>query len=273
MKSNRRHSGLFLAIIAGLCLAGCAHRVPLEPTGLAPSAFWKDQAVRRIQLKRISGRLSLHYEGKKESVTGKGNVVADLPGRMRIELRDPLGRMQYMALLSESRLLAYYPSEKTVYTDSSGGKNYLRHFLGMQLSFDDLQQLFFGILPYSGSGELKGWSWNSTDGTYEATFTAGNRTFTLSVDGKLAALRRLTIESPGQQVAVEYTDFKTCCDVKVVPRDAPALAREVAVIHEKSKSRIELDWKEIKPLDAGALSGPVFHFDVPAGVEKVPLEG
>ncbi len=151
----------YLGIV--LLLACCAHAPPKSPTGLKLDSVLRDQSKRLTLAKALAGKMWLHYEGKKESGTGQGWVISQLPGESRLELRDPLGRLRYLVVLNGQQFMAVYPTERIAYLDEKAGSAYLERLLGSDFSFRDLQLIFLGILPgWSEQPERAGRDGNGT---------------------------------------------------------------------------------------------------------------
>jgi hypothetical protein len=266
----KHQTWISLALLLVLC--GCAHRQPLPDPGLGPDLLWSDQSNRARLLSKISGRLTLSYEGNGQSVSGHGQVLADLKGKLRIELRDPLGRVQYLALLSKEHLVAYYPSEKAAYSDNRSGEKYLKKFLNIELSFADLEQLFLGLLP-EGSSKGDEWKWDPNEGVYATSVKRGDRRYSVEVDGKLGAIRKLTIELPRQKIEVVYSEFKVAGGNVNTARDSVWLAHVVEIHHQASQSSIEVDWKEVHPASASVVDREdLFRFQPPEGTKNFSLD-
>lgn len=253
-------------IVLGL-VSGCTHKPVLYPTGLLPATFWQDQIARKNEFMRIEGKLSLHYEGSKESVSGSGRIVAEFPKKLRIELRDLLGRLQYLALLSGKELKVYYPSKKKLYIDRTSGLSYLKYFLGFQLSFSDLHHLFLGILPVPTSSEVKAWKWNSSGSCYEGEVNYLSRKYKICVDGKHAGLVQVKIEDLGQEIEVRYSDFKN----NWLSSSSGATAEEIEIRHLNSGSLVTLDWKSLKPLTS-EIKAQTLQFEAPHGTNTQYLD-
>lgn len=267
---------LHLTWVALFLFCGCAHRQPLPDPGRGPELLWGDQTNRARFFSKVTGRLTLGYEGNRQSVSGHGQVLSDLKGRLRIELRDPLGRVQYLALLYKEHLAAYYPSEKVAYTDSRSGEKYLKKFLNIELSFADLQAFFLGILPGGviGQKELAEWKWEPYQGVYLTSVKRGNRQYQLKVDGSTGAILRATIELPHQKVEVAYSNFKSggATNVNASEHDSVWLGYVVEIHHEASQSSIEVDWKDLHPIESGVERDELFQFQAPEGTRKISLD-
>ncbi len=262
-----------LSALLVLNLMGCAHTPGRPATGLVQGSFWKDQSSRLALARGLAGKMLLHYEGKKESGTGQGWVISQLPNDTRLELRDPLGKLRYLVVLNGQQFMALYPTEQLAYLDDRAGNAYLEKLLGADFSFRDLQQIFVGILPgvLPGTG-VEDWKWDSDNGVYRG-YVAGKRyRYTIEVDGEMASLRKISWATSHQKVVVNYSDFKPCCGEasRQANVHSMGLAQVINVSQDEPKSLIELTWKEIRPLEKAA-NGEIFRVKVPEGTEKIAL--
>jgi Domain of unknown function (DUF4292) len=252
--------------------AGCAH-VAKKPTGLRPSEFWKDQTVRHYELNKISAKLSLRLEGKKEKVSGPGRMVAQFPKEVRLELRDPFGRVQYLVTLSEPHLVAYYPTQKLAYLDEHAGSRYLKKYMGANWTFQDLQSFILGMLPESTGQTFETWDWDEGRGEYRGQLSWKGRRLTAWVDPVRALLTALKIEEPDQHVKIEYADFRLCCgNVGKMGNDSlVSIGQAVSIKIEESGTLLEVDWNEVKHLDRH-YDPEIFQIVLPEDVTKIPLK-
>src|SRR3989338_7398283 len=98
-------------VVAFLALSSCVSppRV-VQPTDLTVDRFLEDQATRRKLFESVGGKIFIRLMGEKESISGGGRIKAQPDGPcVRLELRDPLGRSQYLAILNQGTLLSVYP--------------------------------------------------------------------------------------------------------------------------------------------------------------------
>ena len=251
-------------------LAGCVHAPPREATGLTAEVFWRDQALRRSRLSVISAKLRLRYEAHKDGVSGRGRLLTQLPSGLRLELRDPLGRVQYQVTIDGEQFAAYYPSQKRVYLDAKAGAEYMKRFLGVSFSFRDLHSLLMGILPDSFSGNaLQGWDWDSGAGLYRARLEKNGVKLALGIDPDSAALRELTWESARDSARVTYQDFFPCCG-SPLETNRPRLGGLVSVKLDKARSQVEAEWEDVVMVEP-TKDGETFRPTLPADVKRVAL--
>ena len=251
---------LVTALIAVIFLAGCAE-IPLKPDpGKTKSAFWADQKTRNRVLEHVVSKMAVHFEGKSEKVTGQGQLAQEIPDFARMELRDPLGRLQLLATLSGKDFLATYPTRHLTFRDKSSGKDYLKKVLGGGLSFQKLGWLAWGILPNDATETAMSWEWDGKIGRYVGRTSA----YRMEIDPEFLMLRKLVLD--GEGVQIDYSDFRPCCKGRPETISVPYL---IAVRHEKSASSIEMDVTDIKP--SGQLDRKIFSQVIPNGFRTVDL--
>jgi len=263
---------LTAAFLALVFVAGCSHTPRATPTGLPPSAFWADQARRADETKRIIGKMFLSHKGKKQSVSGKGRLLTQLPSHARLEMRDPLGRVAFLAVLEGTRFTAYYPTQKRAYVGEESGRTYFRNSMGLEVGFDELQRLVLGLLPdRAGKGPFPAWTWDEEKGAYRGDLKRGEVTWRVFVDGKTAAVRELSIESPAETVTVKYSNYEPCCGSLVVGESQVALAAVVQVGMDRAATSVEWEWGDIEKIEK---PHPAESFRIPlaADVQKTSFK-
>jgi outer membrane biogenesis lipoprotein LolB len=229
-----------------LFFGACASKPVKLPTDLKPEAFWADQTKRAEVLGKVEAKLSLRYTGTKQSVSGGGRFWSDSPKKMRLEIRDPLGRNQYVVVMDGKDFTAYYPRESLAYTDPAYGERYVRDFLGLDIRFSDLRDLWTGLLPqWIDSKELEGWEWDSDEEAYRARLNAKRgglkAQLQLWIHPDLGALKILRWQMPEGALEVRFQDFeKVGAGEKNV-----SLAHSVTGKFENTGHKLEIDWEDL----------------------------
>lgn len=259
-----RTAALFAAL---LILVSCVHKPPRQPSGLKASDFWNDQRLRREAARLLSAKLQLRYQGRSESVSGKGRMLSQLPDHLRLELRDPLGRVQYLVTVNGERFVAYYPTQKRAYLDKQSGAAYMKRFLGVGFTFKDLQSLLLGLLPPGAKAEkFDEWGWAGAEEEYRGQLKRDGERLVVDVDPDSAAIRELTWETKSDVAHVTYSDFAPCCGGDKSIR----LAAVVTVGLGRTASKVEAEWDDITQLDAPK-ENEVFTVALPEGVQQIFL--
>lgn len=252
--------------VATLFLVGCASAPPRQPTGLGEKAFWNDQARRAAKLRNVNGALGVRYKTKQTNVGGRGRIASSLGEGLRLELRDPLGRVRFLVSLKGARFAAYYPSEKKAYVDSEHGTRYLRQFLGVGASFEEVQDLFFGVMPRTfGLKKLDTWDWDANRGAYLGTAKLRNGALRVWVHPDHGAIEMLQAQRGNDVVEVRYSDFLPCCG-----KGSPALANVVVLEPEHRRTSITAEWDDLSPV--GTLNASTFTWEAPDDTTVTELE-
>ena len=216
----------------------------------------------------LNGKIRLSYQGRKQSVSGKGRILTQVPAQVRLELRDPLGRVAYLLALNGKKFTAYYPSQKRAFLGEDSGNEYFRSSLGLEAGFDELQRMLLGLLPDRvGRGPFTSWDWDDEKGAYRTEVKRGEMLWRVFVDGKTAALRELALESPTETFHVQYSDFEPCCGAMRMGAVKVALAGTVLVSMERAGTAVELQWEDIEKI-ASPRGGEAFQISLPEDVKK-----
>ncbi len=260
---------LFLILV--LLLSACASKPAKKavPTGLTAFDFWKRQVARTEEAKSLSAKLFVRYTGPKESVSGRGRLFSELPRHLRMELRDPLGRVQYVAATEEDKFTAYYPGQKRAYTDTKAGGAYVRRFLGLPLSFKDMQSSLLGLVPKAAKVDrFSDWKWDENLGAYVGKGGAGANRVTAVVDADNGQLTDLTWETGKETIRVAYSEFSACCGKG---KGVTQFAHLVDIKVDKGETAVSAEWDDVAPLPANTTS-EFFRVAVPEGVSVTPLQ-
>jgi hypothetical protein len=252
---------------------GCAHTPSAEPTGLKAETFWQEQRDRSTDTRQLSSRIYFRYESKKENVGGQGRLVLQAPDALRMELRDPFGRLQYLVTLHDRRFVARYPRQNLAYLDKLGGAAYLKRVLGLNVSFQELKSLLTGEVPPGWrKPQFDVWRWDGESGAYVGEFHNGSRTVECVVDPQSAALREIRVRDslPGGEAVIRYSDFSPCCQAENGTGAPLPFAHLVRLEMPQTGSAVSVDWEEI-----GVFQEPkspvIFEADLPSETRRVNL--
>jgi len=218
----------------------------------------------------VFGKVRIRYEGQTDKISGKGQLLLELPGRVSLELRDPLGRTHYIAALNGKRLVAFYPRENVAYIDLRSGSQYMKRFLGMELSFSELYEILLGSIPSGQSGlPFENWEWDTNRRLYRGKLKVSGRSVTCWVDGRKRWIEEMLIDLGKDVLQVVYQDFSSCCEngSKVSELE---LASAVTLTLQQSKRLVEFEWGEVRTL-AEMRDADTFEIALPEGTKKINL--
>lgn len=226
-----------------LLVTACTHVRIYEPTGLTPIAFWKDQELRRNIIKQVSTKLRLTYRGKQRTLSGLGRMVLQQKDKIRLELRDPFGRVHYMAVLNEDRFTAYYPRQGLAYFDRKKGRAYIKDFLGIDFRFMDLQKLLLGQLPEEARNQkMEDWTWMRELGQYRGTLRFKDYEIICYVDAHKAGLRKIIFNFPTGKIEARFSSFESCCKGS---KDTISVGRLVELDLRRTGTSLEVEWENV----------------------------
>lgn len=239
----------------------CTSMPEIKPTGLTADRFWQEQTQRTAYLSSISARARLRYVGKKESLSGRARIVGDLPDRVRLELRDILGRMQMLATVDGNTYTVYYPFRRLAISDPYAGRSYHWRVFETRLSFSELAFLSLGLIPPGWGSSFDIWEWDGGTGVYRASLTKDDTTVFCVIDRDLAVLRELRV---GGATRFTYSDF-----FRSVESSQPNLGHSVAFQNQTAGTEISIQWEEVKK---EVSDRSLFRIQIPEGVEKIVLK-
>ena len=227
-----------------------------------------------VDTRQVSSRVYFRYEGKKQNMGGQGRLVMQGSDAMRMELRDPLGRLQYVATLSEHQFVARYPRQNVAYLDQISGGAYLRRLLGIQVSFQELKDLLIGIVPATlKKAKFDSWEWNADEGVYVGVFKLNHRRVECGIDPKRAALAwmKITGEKASDAATIKYSEFDSCCrlegngNVSQFP-----LAHTVSLQMAETGTSVSLEWQDVETFK-DPKPAQVFKAELPETTKRVML--
>ena len=245
--SGKTLSWVVSVSVSVFLFSGCASAPKKQQTGLTSARFFQLQRDRAKAFLQTSGKVSLRYDGTHDSISGKGRYLAGGKDQFRLEIRDPLGRLHYLAALSQKSFQAQYPRQSKAYVDEQGGRMYLRKLAGISSDFSGLVDLAVGIIPSGWSkNSFDKWEWDDSAGIYrgEAKLTSGD--ITAEVDGATGTLVSFVVKNPATVLQVKYSELEPCCDGFAIQQ---TLARVAEVRWPQSKSSFEFEWNDLKLLE------------------------
>lgn len=259
-----------IALLFLLLLASCAHMYP-EPQGYTENQFWQEQGRRRIISQQFSGSLYLSYQGQGQQGAGKGQIIADIPGQTRMELRDPFGRLHYLAVLNGKKFGVLYPQQKRYFQDSEAGRFYLKRMVGFDRSFPKLIALFMGAVPSDLGNRFSSWQWDPRKGLYRGTLKDRELDWQIYVDPSNSTIKEIRGSSHFSSFELQYERPERCCGGTAVNAAVSThllLAKSVALVEPKSGHRMGVEWREVEWVSK-KFPARAFLFRPPPGSERL----
>lgn len=253
---------LFVGALVFLNFLGCASKPIKPPTTLTLAEFWKEQSGRETRTKKFSGKLSVTFKGPEENVSGSGRIVSLGPNQSRLELRDPLGRTQYVLVETTKGVWVFVPSLKKQYRDSQQGRAYFKRTLGIGLSSHELKRLWLGMAPLQAGTLLEGWHWDYDREAFAAKKKQKDQEVDLYIDGDTGALREARVKDKSGTYKIEYGEIEEV--------EGLHFAHTVKITVLNSKESFSLEWDEIEWQYKGTAS-ELSKIEVPANTETVIL--
>lgn len=253
-----------------ILIVSCSHTpvVVSPPRDIPQPEFWQGQELRTQSTRRLQGTVVVRAQWKKQRLTGRGQFLTQLPAQVRMELRDPLGRLQYLLNLSGSNVTAYYPREKLVYLDEKSGEAYLTKFMGLDITLPELQDFLIGRIPnrFETIPQFDEWAWEGATGYYRGVMKWGGRHLVAEVDPRTLALKALRIENKIEEILIQYKDFAPCCH----PTKNIQVAQTVRVSLKVANTEFEFSWKTLEAFKTPK-NDEVFSVQLPEGVKTIVL--
>lgn len=238
-----RYSFLFIVI---LFLSQCSHFIKKEPKGFEQARFWKDQQQRAQLLNKISAKMTIYYEWKEKGIGGRANLLAHMPKNLRLEIRDPIGRLQHVLTLSKPKVVAYFPSNKVVYYDDQGGSLFFRRFFGAKMTVSDFHSLLVGVIPKElAKANFDEWHWNGKRGLYEGVLKSQKEKLIAFIDPERGMASEIIMENVDTVVKIEYGDFQSCCGA-TEPEGKLKLAFSLTLSNKNPRSSIDVTWQKLR---------------------------
>jgi outer membrane biogenesis lipoprotein LolB len=263
-------------LIGAIWLSGCSSMGPIAPSKIVKpqdlwELFWKSQEKKREETQFTQSRIRIDLVEKKRSLSGTGTLLSN-PDGLRLEVRDPLGRLQYLVgLQSKKEFVAYYPSQNVAYFDGAEGAHYLKEFLNLGMSFSELKELWWGVLPFQkGEARLESIKNSEKSGQYWLLLGKAAIQAEALVDVETGDLLKLKWRTPSFEADFEFSEFARCCQEHISEEELPRVGRNVFLRNGKQESEIELEWVEILP--AKRQEKGMFEVEVPKPVRKIFLK-
>lgn len=244
-----------------LLLNSCSHFSSIRPTSKKEALkFWEEQRLRNALLSDINSKISVRYQGLTESLHGKGRLLSQGDTHLRLEIRDVLGRLQFLSTLNGDNFTGFYPTKNLAYLDETSGKHFLNKMISLPFSISEVFSYCLGILPQSIQ-PMEFDEWGVNEGVFWGKLTLKNG---VSLEGEVGPnfeLKSLLIRYPDEMIKIQYDTFEPCCENFLERR--VSVARFVRIQNESEKTFLELSLEEVKILK----NRKAEHFTVQLGVK------
>ena len=253
----------WLATGALVALAGCHPRRPPPDLSLDPAALLAEVKAAQARVVSVQGRARVGVESPGGSGGTEQVLVAERPGRLRVEVQDFFGNVVASLAVEAGRLALYDARERTFLRGAATPAN-LARLLPVGLTPEELVTLLCGSAPLLEGAPV---SADAGDGLVLLTIRDGDLVQRLEVGPGAALLsaRRRRVTPAGEAPAgldAEFSVHRTRAGQRV-PTDLAVRAPAAGVA-------LSLHWRE---LDVnGAVDPSLFRLDPPAGARVVDLD-
>jgi outer membrane lipoprotein-sorting protein len=205
--------GSFILLL--LTLLGCTS-APTVRT--APGTATVEQILERVRtnierIHAVSGAGSIAVESPEIAGSGSFEIVLQKPDSVLLRLEGPFGIRVGVALITRTTFLFYNSVENQVITGSTSSAN-LSRYVRMNVTFDDLLNLFAGSAVFSedveGAGEL-----TTEENRYVLTYHRANRTRRYVIDPETLLITAIQhLDASGKLVAEQhYSQYRRVQDI------------------------------------------------------------
>jgi len=259
----------FLILVVGACagLKAPSNSGELERKSLTLEEFQKEQEERSKILSQVQGKARIRYASSKHSLFGEVRFNRFLENA-RFEVRDPMGRIRLWVINDAEGLLAYEDDSRTAWKAAPKSDSYLKKLYGIRLTWEEIQDLWGGILPKSWREKMGSeWRWNS--GQYEGALTSGEKRIRFQVDPNSRQVTQVLLETGKQLTQLDFNDWDACSALEA---QKSLLAHRVVVNLLNESSKFELEWEELSLLEKN-FNPWGFKRELPKGTRLVSLDG
>ena len=269
---NRRvaRTTLLVILVSGL-LASCAHvpKAPQPDPPIEAASFWKNQEKLETHFSSITGKTWMKYKGRGSRLVGRGTLTMGFPSSGRWELRDPIGRVAYVATLNGSKLTVFHPGKQTAFEDETAGRVFVKQWLGVEGSFADVQRLVVGILPEPWTkAKFREWAWDPERSLYRGKASWDGADVSVWVHASDLDVQEISLSANGETTQWTYGDYSPCCDGPNGTANQKELFPYLSKLSLKTAGTgIEFQWDKLAYYLPTAADHP-FELDLPAGTLK-----
>lgn len=238
----------FTLCLLSVLIGACAPLKPQEspsPKSLSREEFVRGQVQREESLSAVEGKMQVRYSVKQGSFAGGARFIK-YQGQSRFEVSDPMGRVRYWLIGEPLGILAFYDSDQVAYTAGAGGRSYFQKFFGMNLTSQELENIWMGILPKAWRENI-GSMWINESGSYRGLIQKEkNQSIYFEVSGKNQQLNRIFSSQEKNHFEITFSDFDSCCAQN---GSESVLGHSVSIKLPDPSEKIELEWDELNILE------------------------
>ncbi len=212
-----------------------------------PNVFTQDQIKREKLFRYIQGKLDLRFRSPKFRLSGSARIYVGEKGETRLEVVDPLGRTQFIGHLAGRSFLAYWPRQERAYRDQEEGRHYLARYLGLSMTFRELIDLFWGMVPrhYRAEKPKAPWGWDEERGLFLAKLGLDEKPAELGWKNDHLAVGSLKWWTPGPEgfaLRAHWEDYTAYHDGP----DNILLANQLKLEAEREGILLDISWNEVE---------------------------
>ena len=260
----------FLLCAAILMIEACAPLKTHEDLSqilLSREEFITGQVRREEALSKVDGKMQVRYSVKQGSFSGGARFIK-YQDQSRFEVSDPMGRVRYWLIGEPAAILAYYGSDQIAYSAGEGGRSYFQKFFGINLTCQELENIWMGILPKAWREKI-GAIWNEDSGVYQGQIEKEkDQLIYFEVSKKTRQVLRVFSKQVNNQFEITFSDFDSCCSQGGAES---VLGHSVSIKLPNPSEKIELEWDELNIL--GQAPNPLsFNKKLPGRVKVINLD-
>lgn len=254
-----------------LSFLGCSNletrseKILEEREPLTLERFLKVQEEREKRLSQVQGKASILYASPKNSVSGEVRFTRFNDSAL-FEVRDPMGRVRLWIRGEPQGLLAYEEDSQTAWTAPPGSSAYFKKMYAMELSWEELQDLWVGVLPKSWRTKIRP-SWQKRSGYFEGVVERESPLH-FQVDESTQELRQVSWKSKTRETQIKWEDWEACSALETQKN---LLAHRVVMNLPHESDKFELEWEELNFINESPNSLS-FKRGLPKGTHLVPLK-
>ena len=256
---NHLYSRLLLLSFS-VVLAACAPRVvpterPAPPGYEEPGARLKSRAE---YYRFFQARVYVRAEGPKGKINLRAVMLADLPGRLRLEAFNPFGQTVGLLLLDQEHSRLWLPTENVVYT-ARRPDLLVRFFLGVGISLDTFA---YTLIASSSPSTLNDLRFHDESGVLVGTVSipSTGSSYTWEFLPSPLALSRFKVAEGGSEYTVNYDP----------PADMRIAETPKKLTFSSSQWRMEVTVNQLAKTSEP--QGDAFRAPIPAGTPEVTLD-